>query len=106
MRRRPPGRTIIDICLDLAVVPGFCHGAFWNELFDIMNCFGGSVVTLMRQKSRREQAFAQQLDRIRGSNWDWLRLKRDALRQILGFFIGEPPVNPLEPATAIATGPP
>jgi hypothetical protein len=71
-----------------------------------MNCFGGSVVTLMRQKSRREQAFAQQLDRIRDSNWDWLRLKRDALRQILGFFIGEPPVNPLEPAAAIATGPP
>ena len=106
VRRRPLGRAILDICLDLAVVPGFCTGAFWNELFDIMHCFGGSVATLMRQKSRREQAFVQQLDRIRGSNWDWLRLKRDAIRQVLGFFIGEPPVNPLEPATAIATGPP
>jgi len=35
-----------------------------------------------------------------------LRLKRDGVRQLLGFFIGEPPVNPLEPDAAVATGPP
>ena len=103
VRRRPLGRTILDICLDLAVVPGFCTGAFWNELFDTMHRFGGSVATLMQQKSRREQAFDKLLDRRRGSNWDWLRLKRETTRQVLGFFIGEPPVDPLE---AIATGPP
>jgi hypothetical protein len=62
-RRRPIGRTIQEICLDLAVVPGFCHSLFWNELFDIMTWFGGSVTTLMRQKSRRREAFAQQQDR-------------------------------------------
>jgi len=106
VRRRPLGRTILDICLDLAVAPGFCTGEFWNELFEIMQCFGGSVATLMQRKSRREQAFAQQLDRRPGSNWDWLRLKRDAARQVLGFFIGEPPVDPLEPEAAAATGPP
>ncbi|HTI82430.1 MAG TPA: hypothetical protein VL614_18415 [Acetobacteraceae bacterium] len=105
-RRRPIGRTILDICLDLAVVPGFCHGQFWNELFDIMNHFGGSVDQLMRQKSRRQQAFSNEQDRKPDGNWNWLRLKRDELRQILGFFIGEPPVNPLDPATAIATVPP
>jgi len=105
-RRRPIGRSILDICLDLAVVPGFCHGQFWNELFDIMNYFGGSVHKLMRQKSRRQQAFSNEQDRRPDSNWDWLRLKRDELRQLLGFFIGEPPVNPLDPAAAIATGPP
>ena len=103
VRRRALGRTILDICLDLAVVPGFCTGEFWNELFDSMNCFGGSIATLMQQKSRREQAFDQMLDRRRGSNWDWLRLTRDTARQVLGFFIGEPPVDPL---AAIATGPP
>ena len=106
VRRRPLGRTILDICLDLAVVPGFCTGEFWNELFDAMHYFGGSVATLMQQRTRREQAFAQQQDRVRGSNWDWLRLKRDAARQVLGFFIGEAPVDPLEPEAAIATGPP
>src|SRR5579859_6813434 len=108
VRRRPIGRTICDICLDLAVVPGLCHSAFWNELFDIMNWFGGgnSVDRLMRTKARRREAFANQQDRIRGANWDWVNIPRDALRNVLGFFIGEPPVNPLDPAAAIATAPP
>jgi hypothetical protein len=106
VRRRPIGRSILDICLDLAVVPGFCHSEFWNELFDIMNWFGGSVTTLMRQKTRRREAFANEQDRKPDSNWDWLRLKRDELRLVLGFFIGEPPANPLDSATAAATGPP
>ncbi|HTI81655.1 MAG TPA: hypothetical protein VL614_14505 [Acetobacteraceae bacterium] len=105
-RRRPIGRSILDICLDLAVVPGFCHGQFWNELFDIMNYFGGSVDRLMRQKARRQQTFCQEQDRKPDSNWNWLRMKRDELRKVLGFFIGEPPVNPLDPAAAIATAPP
>ena len=100
VRRRQLGRTILDICLDLAVIPGFCTGEFWNELFDAITCFGGSVASLMQQKSRREQAFDKLLDRRRGSNWDWLRLTRATARQVLGFFIGEPPVDP------IATGPP
>jgi hypothetical protein len=106
VRRRAIGRTVQEICLDLAVVPGICHSAFWSELFDIMNWFGGSVTTLMRQKARRREAFAQHQDRKPDANWDWLNMSRDALRQILGFFIGEPPVNPLGPDTATATGPP
>jgi len=28
------------------------------------------------------------------------------IRQTLGFFIGEPPINPFDPAAAIATSPP
>jgi len=106
VRRRPIGRTIQEICLDLAVVPGFCHSQFWNELFDIMNYFGGSVGRLMHQKGRRREAFAHEQDRKPDANWDWLNMTRDALRQVLGFFIGEPPVNPLDPAAAIATAPP
>jgi hypothetical protein len=105
-RRRPIGRTMLDICLDLAVVPGFCHSAFWNELFDILTWFGGSVDRLMREKSRRRVAFGQEQDRKPGRTWNYLHPTRDAVRQILGFFIGEPPVNPLEPEAAIATGPP
>ncbi len=105
-RRRPIGLTILDICLDLAVVPGFCQTKFWNELFDIMNYFGGSVATLMQRKARRREAFSKEQDRTLNSNWDWLRLTRDAIPQVLGFFIGEPPVNPLDLAAAIATAPP
>jgi hypothetical protein len=106
VRRRPIGRTILDISLDLALVPGFCTGAFWNELFEIMHGFGGDVAKLMRRKAHRAEAFSQQQDRQPGASWDWLHLQRDAIRQVLGFFIGEPPVNPLDPAAAIATAPP
>ena len=108
MRRRPIGRIVFDICLDLAVVPLCCHSAFWNELFDIMNWFGGgsAVSQLMQEKKRRREAFANEQDRNPRSNWDWINMSRDALRQVLGFFIGEPPVNPLDPAAAVATAPP
>jgi hypothetical protein len=71
-----------------------------------MHHLGGSVATLMRQKSQRREAFVKQQDRNPDANWDWLNLTRDAARRVLGFFIGEPPVNPLDPAAAIPTGPP
>ena len=71
-----------------------------------MHHFGGNVATLMEQKTRRRKAFAKEQDRNPDRNWDWLDLTRDAPRQVLGFFIGEPPVNPFDPAAAIATGPP
>ena len=107
VRRRAVGRTITEICRDLAVVPGFCTPAFWNGLFELMHYFGGSVETVMREKTRREQAFIQEQDKKLDSTWDWLHLKRDEIRQVLGFFIGEPPVDPFgAPDTALATGPP
>lgn len=108
VRRRPIGRTFLDICLDLAVVPGLCHSQFWNELFDIMNWFGGgnSVDRLMRQKARRREAFGREQDRNPKATWDWVNMTRDGIRNALGFFIGEPPVNPLDPAAAIPTAPP
>jgi hypothetical protein len=105
VRRRSFGRTFAEICLDLAVVPGLCTPAFWNGMFEIMHYFGGNgVVTVMREKTRREQAFIQEQDKKLDSSWDWLHLQRDEIRERLGFFIGEPPVDPF--AEAPATGPP
>ena len=76
-------------------------------MFEIMHYFGGSVATVMREKARREQAFIQEQDKKLGSTLDWLHLKRDEIRQVLGFFIGEPPVDPFcAPAAPLATGPP
>ena len=104
VRRRAVGRTIADICSDLAVVPGLCTPDFWNGLFEVVHYFGGSIETVMREKTRREQAFIQEQDKQLGSTLDWLHLKRDEIRQVLGFFIGEPPVDPF--AAPLATGPP
>ena len=104
-RRSPVGRTLLKICLDLAVVPAFCHTQFWNELFELITYFGSGVHQLMQEKARRRKAFANEQDRNPKATWDWLNLGRDAPRQILGFFIGEPPVNPFDPA-AMSTVPP
>ncbi len=113
VRRRPIGRTIVDICLDLAVMPGFCTGPFWNTLFDSIRLHGGSVAVLMLEKVRREEAFSEEQDKKIGSNWDWQEMGRDAFRRVLGFFIGEATAEPFDPlpkpcaqAPAVATGPP
>jgi hypothetical protein len=108
VRRRPIGRTLVDICLDLAVVPGFCAGPFWNALFDHIRWLGGSIPILMQEKSRRQEAFSEEQDKKLGSNWDWQEMGRDALRRVLGFFIGEtangtfdPPSEPDAPAAPV-----
>jgi hypothetical protein len=107
VRRRAIGRTIAEICNDLAVVPGFCTSAFWNHLFEVMHYFGGDIGTVMRKKAHRVQAFVLEQDKMLDSTRDWLQLKRDEIRQVLGFFIGEPPVDPFSVLTAEqATGPP
>ena len=105
IRRRSVGRVLAEICLDLAVVPSLCTSEFWYHLFEIMYYTPGKgVVILMQEKHRREQEFIKEQDRTIGSNWDWMHLKPAAIRQVLGFYIGEPPVNPFAPAEA--TGPP
>jgi hypothetical protein len=106
VRRRSVGRTIGEICNDLAVVPGLCTPAFWNHLFEVMHYFGGKVETVMREKARRVQAFIQEQDKKLGSTLDWLHLKPEEVRQVLGFFIGETPVDPFAPTAPLATGPP
>jgi hypothetical protein len=112
VRRRPLGRTIADICLDLAVVPGFCTSTFWNELFDAMHWCGGSLATMLRERYRREQAFHRDQDRRPTQGWVFPDQRRETPRQVLGFFIGEQPVLPsppssiIAPAAAAATGPP
>jgi hypothetical protein len=113
VRRRPLGRTLVEICLDLAVVPGFCTGQFWNTLFDSIRLHGGSIAVLMLEKTRRQEAFCEELDKKIGSNWDWQEMGREALRRVLGFFIGEATDAPFDPLSehyaqtaAVATGPP
>jgi hypothetical protein len=108
VRRRPLGRTIVEICLDLAVVPGLCTGTFWNELFDLARCHGGSIARLMQERCRREQAFSREQDTHPTPARNWSNPGRQTIRQVLGFFIGEDPIAPfaLSALAAAATGPP
>ncbi len=54
-RRRPIGAVLVDICLDLGIVPGQMDRATWEELHHEIIEYGGSLVTLLfqRQNQRR-----------------------------------------------------
>ena len=105
MRRRPVGRTIIDICSISPSSQAFAtarSGASYPSLHLVQRQRHQTGA----EKNRRRKSFVEEQDRKRDGNWDWINMTRDALRQVLGFFIGEPPVNPFDPAAAPATGPP
>jgi hypothetical protein len=111
VRRSPVGRTIAAICRDLGVSPSLCEGGFWNRLFDAIRLYRGSLGSLVLEVTRREQRFGK--EEWRHPGLELPEATRDGIRRVLGFFIGEPPVDPLAvvaapmaPFAAAATGPP
>ena len=92
VRRRPIGRTITYILLDLGVVPGFCGGTMWMDLYNIYRRYGGSLSRLYKVRERREKTFQRERDR-RPETWDtnWRDLRDSTVRLALGCLIGEPP---------------
>ena len=100
IRRRSIGRTIADICMDLGISPSICDGAFWHEIFQALWHFGGDFEHFSGVQARRREAFQKERDK-RPDTWTsqlWDRPK-DAIRQILGYLLGEPPPDP-DPAPA------
>ena len=92
VRRRPIGRTIAMICLDLAIVPGFCTGSFWNQIFETLQDYGGSLTSLYKVRQQRATSFQKERDkRPETWGWDWKNLALDTVRQVLGSLIGEAP---------------
>ncbi len=118
VRRRPIGRTIVDICRDLGIAPTLCAGPFWNRLFMAIHAYRGSTGNLVLEMRRREKQLDQ--DHWRYPNLGLPEETREAACRVLGFSIGEPPVDPFRPAppggamaaapcspvAAVATGPP
>ncbi len=92
IRRRPIGRVIADICHDLGVSPGLCAGGFWNDIFQALISYRGSLAGFSGEMRRREARFEQELDRRPALGWP--EQGRDAVRRVLGFFVGEAPVDP------------
>ena len=106
VRRRPLGRTVALICMDLAVVPGFCTGAFWNQMFDTLQAYGGSLAALYKVREHRETSFQKERDR-HPESWDrdWKHPGPETVREVLGYLIGEAPIlDPFDPL--LATAPP
>ncbi len=104
VRRRPLGRTILSICMDLAVIPSFCTGPFWNQIFDTLNNYGGSFTTLFKIRAHRETSFQKERDK-KPDTWDfdWTFPPPETVRQVLGYMIGEAPIlDPFDPLPATA----
>jgi hypothetical protein len=93
IRRRPIGRTIVDICLDLAVLQ--FDQEFWNHLFDAVYWYRGNFGRWQREEHRRYRTFDHERNHkpINGW-WEWWEPKKQRLREALGFLPGEPPVLP------------
>jgi len=110
IRRRPVGRTIADICRDLAISPSLCEGSFWNAVFYAIIWYRGNLPRLVLDFRRREVAFEPELNA--DPNLGLPEETTDGIRRMLGFFIGQPPVTPFWVAVppgleaAEATGPP
>jgi hypothetical protein len=92
VRRRPVGRTMAYICLDLGIVPGLCDGEFWNRVEKTLRRYGGSLGCLYRVRGRREETYQRERDR-RPDTWhiDWRDLRPSTVRRALGCLIGETP---------------
>ena len=96
VRRRSVGRTIADICLDLGIAPGICDGGFWNEIYQTLAHFAGNSEEFFSAQTNRRKSFEKEREKRPGS-WalDWRDRPKDAIRQLLGFVLGEPPPIPL-----------
>ncbi|MGE0758568.1 MAG: hypothetical protein AB7F89_25285 [Pirellulaceae bacterium] len=92
VRRRPVGRTIAYICMDLGIAPGLCEGEFWNQVEKALRRYGGSLRRLYQVRARRQETFQRERDR-RPDTWhlDWRDLRPSTVRLALGRLIGETP---------------
>ena len=119
-RRRPIGRTITDICLDLGIAPDLCSAPVWNAVMWAIEDFRGSLGKLIWEMKRRKQQFLH--DDWRHPDLPLPELELEGIKQVLGFRIGDRPIDPFGdpfdlaaapwmaasscPPAAAATGPP
>ncbi len=92
--------------MDLAVVPGFCTGKVWNQIFETLQGYGGSFTALYKVREHREASFQKERDR-HPESWglDWKFPGPETVREVLGCLIGEAPIlDPFDPL--LATAPP
>ena len=102
VRRRPIGRTIAYICLDLGIAPGLCAGDFWTQVEKTLRRYGGSLDRLYQIRARREDSFQRERDR-RPDTWhiDWRDLRPPTVRRALGYLIGETPPDGIGPPVLV-----
>ena len=68
-----------------------CGGAFWQEIYLAITNFGGDFHQFHEVQTRRREAFQTERAK-RPDTWNWQLWDKpqDAIRQMLGFLLGEP----------------
>jgi hypothetical protein len=91
VRRRSVGRTIAEICMDLGITPSGCDGETWSEILEALMHFGANIEQFFATQQRRRETFQEEREK-RPETWtfDWRDRPKEAIRQILGYLIGEP----------------
>lgn len=97
VRRRPIGRTIGDICLDLGVSAKLCAPWFWTGLFNTISAYRGNIGGVCVELHQREERFLRDYT----GPHDVLQQMEDDVGQVVKFRIGEKPVDPCPPASPI-----
>ena len=97
-RRRPVGQSIVAICGDFGISPSLCEGAFWNRVFMAIHRYRGRVSNVVLEMQRREKQFDK--DHWKHPDLPLPEQTREGIRRVLGFRIGEPPVDPFRPVPA------
>ena len=97
--RRPVGRSLGELFADFGIAPALSQAKFWTDLFMAMLNNGGTPGYYDLHRWRREHHFEDAQDRCPTMDQTWPPLdvsggRTDTIKA-LGFFIGEPPVEPL-----------
>ena len=105
VRRRAIGRTIVEICLDLGIAPTTCEAGLWYEIYRILTNFGGKFEDFFAVRENRKEAFQRERSKLPNTwNCDWQDQPKEAMRQILGYLLGEsPPRGPPIPQQLTAS---
>jgi hypothetical protein len=111
VQRSSVGRTIVEICRDLGISALLCDGMFWNAVCDAIDWYRGSLGNLILDMRERERRFDK--EEWKHPGLELPEENRAGVRRVLGFFIGQEPVDPFEVVAGpeagvavVATGPP
>ena len=96
--RRPVGQSIVAICRDFGISPSLCEGSFWNRVFMAIRLYRGNLSNVVLEMQRREKQFDK--DHWKHPDLPLPEQSREGIRRVLGFRIGETPVDPFRPAPA------
>ena len=106
VRRRSVGRTIVDICLDLGIAPTTCEAGLWHEIYLTLTNFGGKFEDFFAVHESRKETFQRERNKLPNTwNFDWRDKPKDAMRQILGYLLGEPPPHDPPPPQLLPASP-